>query len=50
MYKTNLFVPVCASVFVPDDIPQTDAEVVADHTVHADLLIRAGVVRQNNTY
>lgn len=40
---------VCV-LFPPDDISQTDPQVVADHPVHANLLVGAGVVRQHDTH
>lgn len=43
-FKTS----VCFSS--PDDITQSDPQIVADHPVHANLFIGAGVVRQHNAH
>lgn len=37
-------------LLLPDDVAQSDPQVVADYPVHANLLIRAGVVRQNDAH
>lgn len=35
---------------LPDNIAQSNPQVIADHPVHADLFIRAGVIRKHNAY
>lgn len=42
--------PKFSSSISPDDISQADSQVVADHSVHADLLVGAGVVREHDAY
>ena len=37
-------------VGLPDDVAQADPQVVTDHPVHADLLIGAGVVGQDDAH
>lgn len=35
---------------LPDDIPKPDTQIITDHPVHPDLLIRASIVRQDDAH